>query len=470
MKGRTEKIYHRLPVWLQNFAISMFGYYWYGRRFGGVFKKELELCKKREYFSYEQWRIWQQKELQCLLVHAFINVRYYTKLFNEIGYNEGDLKDLKIEDIEKIPFLEKKTFRVLGDNEMLSQKLEPKGSFLYTSGSTGTPLKIRYSRRMHQKYFAIYESNVRNWAGIDVSMGRGVIGGRRILKEGLSDGPFYRYNSVEKQVYFSAYHISKKTTANYLEGLIKYKVDYLEGYASSLYFLARFIEELKLSAPKLRAVLTATDKLTPEMRNTFRRVFHCEAFDSYNGVDLCNLISECEHHRLHIVPDVGIVEVLNKYGQPCMPGEVGELVSTGLLNYDQPLIRYRIGDLVKLSKEQNCPCGRSMVIVDEIVGRVEDTVLGSDGREMMRFNRIFIDIPFLVEGQVIQHEIGKFEIKLVASQAISQSDLEKIRQRMNAQLGEIELEIKMVDYIERGPNGKFKAVISHVNKDEKEHK
>jgi len=282
------------------------------------------------------------------------------------------------------------------------------------------------------------------------------------LKDGNSEGPFYRYNYVEKQAYFSAYHISKQNVSNYIEGIRKYKLDYLEGYSSSIYFLARFAEEAHLKVPKLKAVMGSTDKLTFEMRETIQRVFQCEVFDSYNGVDLCNLISECPHHKLHIIPEVGIVEVVNEKGESCKPGETGELISTGLLNYDQPLIRYRIGDLVKLSIHQDCSCGCKMPVVDENVGRIEDVVIGVDGREMRRFNRILIEIPGVVEGQIIQHDLTHFEIKIVASNHLRDEDYHTIKARMQAQLGEIDLKINVVDSIPRGPNGKFKSVISYV--------
>ena len=56
-------------------------------------------------------------------------------------------------------------------------------------------------------------------------------------------------------------------------------------------------------------------------------------------------------------------------------GEEGEIYSTGFLNYDQPLIRYRIGDR-KLASDQITMCGRSMMVIDEIAGRVEDIIHG----------------------------------------------------------------------------------------------
>jgi phenylacetate-CoA ligase len=125
------------------------------------------------------------------------------------------------------------------------------------------------------------------------------------------------------------------------------------------------------------------------MRRIFKEVYQCKTYDSYSGLEACGLISECEHGKLHISPDVGIIELLKEDGNYAQPGETGEAVCTGFLNYDQPLIRYRIGDLIKLSNNQQCECGRHMPVVDEIIGRVEDTVLAKDGREMVRFHGIF---------------------------------------------------------------------------------
>ena len=177
------------------------------------------------------------------------------------------------------------------------------------------------------------------------------------------------------------------------------------------------------------------------------------------------LVSECEHGRLHISPDVGIVEILNENGEPCSRGETGEVVTTGLLNFNQPLIRYKMGDLLKMSIDQECPCGRQMTVVEEIVGRLEDTVIGPDGREMVRFHGIFYDIPSIVEGQIIQNTLTDFEIKLVISRPLSRENTGLIHKRMESQLGKINLQINIVDKIPRNANGKFVAVISRVKRD-----
>ena len=459
-----QKLYYFLPLFLQNIGITIFGIHWFRRRYTGIFKEELKKCNERSVYTQSEWDRYQTDLLRKLLLHANRTVPYYHKLFKDAGITQDFLENITLDQLNRIPLLSKDTFRRLGSTELLSSEPEPGGEFFSSSGSTGTPTKTLYSMAMHQRYFAVYESRIYNWARVSYKMPRGMIGGRRIIQEGISSGPYYRYNYVEKQVYFSAYHISKETAQNYLEGMIKHKVEYMTGYAMSNYFLARFIEEAGLKAPKLRAVLTSSEKLTQEMRDTFRRVYGCETHDAYNGVEATCLISECKHGRLHIVPDVGIVEVLNEQGQQCGPGETGEIVTTGLLNFDQPLIRYSMGDLIKLSLDQNCSCGHKMPLVDEIVGRIEDVVIGPDGREMVRFHGIFVGIPSIIEGQVIQHELSKFEIKLVVSNILLEKDLALIEKRMNSQLGEIDIKINIVSNIPRNANGKFKAVISHVER------
>lgn len=464
MNTLLQRLYNNSPVLFQNLAISIFGYKWKKRRFGGNFETYFEGFKQREVFSTNDWDIYTNTQLQHLLIHAYKNVPYYSNLLSQHGYSESSLKTVSKVDLKKIPYLEKNTLRQLGKTDLLSKKREANGDFYASSGSTGTPTSILFSANMHQKWSAAFESRIRNWAGLCIKDARGMIGGRRILADGASKGPFFRYNFAEEQIYFSAYHINAENTLNYVSAIKRYKPKYMTGYAMSNYFLARFIEEAGISVPPLQAVITSSEKLTQEMRDTFERVYKCKTYDSYSGVEACSLISECEYGTLHISEDVGFIEFIKEDGSEALPGEVGEMICTGFLNYDQPLIRYRIGDMARLSNRQECACGRNMPIIDEIVGRLEDTVVGPDGREMVRFHGIFINLPSVVEGQIIQNTLTHFEIKIVISKPITEYELSTIRKRMESQLGKIEVTITIVESIPRNANGKFKAVISHINR------
>jgi phenylacetate-CoA ligase len=456
-----DRIYPILPVSLQNAAISAFGYKWYKRRFGGIFKEEYEGFKKREEYSKEQWYEYQTLQLRKMLLHSFNTVPYYKHAFTNAGFTTSKFEKFELTQLATLPILEKNTLREKGTSDLLSNKPEFGGSFYSSSGSTGTPTRIMYSYNMHQRLSAVYEARVRNWAGVSKDNARGMIGGRRVIANGVARPPYYRYNAIEKQVYLSAYHISRNTVADYVKGLKKYNTEYLVGYAASNYTLARFIKEAGASVPKMKAVLTSSEKLTPSMRATIADVYKCKVHDAYSGVEWCGLISENEHRQLLISPDCAYLEIIKSDGTSASPGEEGELVCTGFLNYDQPLIRYKIGDVVKLSADQYTKCGRSFGVVDEIIGRVEDTVIGKDGREMVRFHAIFANLPNVVKGQVVQEDYEHFTVN-VQTKGLTATEKETIDKRMKSQLGNIELVINELSDIPVSANGKFKAVISKL--------
>lgn len=460
----TEKAYAHSPVFFQNLALSTFGVLWQHRRFGGVFEQELRGFKTREDYTHEQWRDYQNTQLRRLLCHAFDTVPYFQKTAKTLGFNRSDVQKFELQDLSRLPFLEKNTLREFGKTALATKKREPGGQFFGSSGSTGTPTQILFSAPMHQRWMAAYEARVRHWAGVTRRDPRGMIGGRRVVPDGVGKPPYYRYNFAERQTYFSAFHITAANTPNYLEGIKKHRVCYMNGYATSNYFLARFLEESGLEAPQLKAVLPSSEPLTEEMRSVFSKVYGCKTYNAWSGVEACGLVSECEHGRLHLSPDVGILEFLDpETKMPASPGQLAEVVCTGLLNFDQPLIRYRIGDLMRLS-DGACPCGREMPLVQEIVGRIEDTVIGPDGREIVRFHRIFIGLPSVVEAQVVQHDYDEFQVKIVATNPLPEAERKIIRERMCSQLGEVRIEITETNHIPRGPNGKFKAVVSNIKR------
>jgi len=458
-----QAIYNHSPLWMQNLMVSAYGYGWKKRRFGGIFHDEYVKTKERESFSATRWSDYQNQQLQKILLHAFKHVPFYKTTFAQYGITTASLKNVSVESLSCLPVLTKESLRQHGTTSLIAEKKEKGGHFFASSGSTGTPTQILFSHPMHQRWIGIFEQRVRSWAGVNSFIPRGMIGGRRVLSISSNNPPYYRYNFFEKQVYFSAYHISAENAENYLKGMQRYKVRYMTGYAMSNFFLARFFKEQKLNAPQLKAVLTSSEKLTNEMREVFKEVYGCKTFDSWSGVEACALITECEHGSLHISPDAGLIEVLDENMQPVNYGEAGEIYCTGFINYDQPLIRYAIGDSIILSDE-TCACGRAMPVVQEILGRNEDVIIGKDGREMVRFHSMFNGLHSVKQAQVIQESIDDLVIKIVADEKLDKKEEQLMRERIISQLGDINIYFDCVDAIPLNKNGKFQAVISKVKR------
>ena len=85
---------------------------------------------------------------------------------------------------------------------------------------------------------------------------------------------------------------------------------------------------------------------------------------------------ECKERKgLHLNEDHFIAEVINPEGEEVLPpGETGELVLTNLTARAFPLIRFRTGDLARISTE-TCSCTRSFARLESLQGRADRLVV-----------------------------------------------------------------------------------------------
>jgi phenylacetate-CoA ligase len=328
-----------------------------------------------------------------------------------------------------------------------------------TSGTTGSPVTTLWTNDELRSSVALREARSLRWAGCSLNQPRATFSGRIVEPDARSNGPFYRYNVVERQVYFSVFHLSARTAPAYVRALARHRSEWLNGFAVTLWLLARFIVELGLEVPPLRAVVTTSEKVTPAMRETMRRAYRCPVFEEYSSVENTLFASECEAGSLHVSPDSGIVEILRPDGTPCPIGEPGEVVATGLLRDAHPLIRYRQGDMAAW-RGGVCSCGRALPMLEGVYGRTEDLLISPSGRVMLRFDRVF-DLPAVREGQVVQETLARIRVNVVPAPGFSGEDRREIVRRVQQRMGnEVEVAVELVDGIARTKAGKFPAVVS----------
>jgi phenylacetate-CoA ligase len=171
---------------------------------------------------------------------------------------------------------------------------------------------------------------------------------------------------------------------------------------------------------------------------------------------------QCEQGNYHVQDHYGVIEILDPHGSPAKPGEMGEIICTGLNNMAMPFIRYRTDDTA-IPKPGHCPCGRGGALVERITGRIEDIIVTPDGRYLSRLDFVFKEMPNVKEAQLIQETPQSIRLRLVAGPAFSQSDKDRIAANLMERAGSgIRLQFELVDSIPRLPNGKFRYVISKV--------
>ena len=283
-------------------------------------------------------------------------------------WSASDKKAAKAGRLESLPLLEKDPLRANPTQFLRNNVSRKKLLVFHTSGSTGTPIATYWTTRELRSTTALREARSTGWAGVSFNLPRATFSGRLVEPNPDSSGPYYRYNRAEKQVYFSAFHLRPDTARDYVKALHHHHVQWLTGYAVSLFILATFILEQKLELPRLKAVITTSEKLTHEMRDVMQQAYACQVFEEYSTVENVLFAHDCEKGRLHVSPDAGVIEILRPDGSPCEPGETGEVVATGLIRtysrssaFDwetwQPGVQIPV-----LAAEQHRCCRKSLVV------------------------------------------------------------------------------------------------------------
>lgn len=469
MAHPLERFYPYVPVWAQNLGISLYGYAYKRERLGGCFEEQVRRFRERAEWPAERLRAYTDGELRRILLRAFDLVPYYAAQWKARGISRTQLEKFTAADLPSLPVLPKSDLRADAESFVARDVPRSKIHRYYSSGTTGTPITSFCTSADHQRFFAAREARSFQWAGVSLRRPRAMMGGRMIAPTAHCSPPYYRYNAAERQVYFTAYHIRASTAGNYVEGINRYRPEVFTGYAYSTSLLARLMLEqgLTLDYTPVAAIL-GSEKLSPDMRAVIGRALKVRVYEEYGSVEQCVLATECSQGSLHVNPDFGIVEIVDDSGQPVPVGTEGRILCTGLLSDTQPLIRYDIGDLAAWSAAP-CACGRSLPVLAGMVGRLEDAVIGPDGREISRFHGIFINLPNLVEAQVIQEDISLIRIRVVGTEKFNTADEELMRRRTALErLGDVRVVIERVPAIERTERGKFRAVICKIPPEQRE--
>jgi phenylacetate-CoA ligase len=128
----------------------------------------------------------------------------------------------------------------------------------------------------------------------------------------------------------------------------------------------------------LKLGLFGGEASTDRLRRQLDRELGFTAINSYGLSELCGpgVACECLEQRdgLHIQEDHFLVEVIEpQSGRVLDEGEEGELVFTTLTKEALPLIRYRTGDLGRVSYAP-CACGRTTARIVSLRGRIDDMI------------------------------------------------------------------------------------------------
>lgn len=458
MAGLFDTVYQYSPIWLQQVAVAAYGYTWYKRRFGAEFHRHVDDIQRRDAFDSQEFMCYQETRLQKILEAAKRSV-YYQRVFHQSGVTS---RMAPFETLQRLPHLSKEVLRSI-PRDLLTERRVPRGTQVFrSSGTTGTPTEVYYTKDFHGLTLAIAEARNLNWAGATYRDRRVMFGVRKVCRFNQKRPPFWRYSPAEDLAYCSIYHLSREFLPAYLRFLRYYKPRVVMGYPSALRTIADFAIETGDLPAAAKVIVTTSETVTDETRAVMEAAWRCRVFDRYGAVEGCVFASQCESGRYHVSPDIGIIEIVDEQNKPCGPGQLGRVVATGLYNCLQPLIRYELGDVACWAREQKCPCGRAMPIIERIEGRFEDMCVTPDGRCMLRFDTVFKGISAIREAQVVQEAANVFVINIVPAGGFDENSQDRLKQNMRLHAGNVKVEIRLLGAIPRTQSGKFRGVVCRL--------
>jgi phenylacetate-CoA ligase len=219
------------------------------------------------------------------------------------------------------------------------------------------------------------------------------------------------------------------------------------------------------------SVFCGAEPLPREMRQRIEDTWQTRLFDVYGSTEGGIIASECELHQgMHLFEDFSILEVVDQANRPVPSGEQGDKVLlTVFFRQTQPLIRYEVTDLVRLSTREQCPCGRPFALLESVEGRIGDmlylpSITGrEEGVTALQFQTIFDMQP--VNGWQVIQELDGWHIFLTgASEEMRDEDLLDALRQMLTRRGVIvpAMEIHRVTTLTTNATGKVLVLISHV--------
>jgi len=457
-----HNIYWNAPSFVKNWMASFHARKLDRQRYGLEYQQSLIELAKHDKWSAEYFAEYQREQVVKIIRHAATKVPYYRNIFTELNIQPDSITQLK--HLPRLPILEKEVVRS-NPKSLVDETLKIKDLFLFhTSGTTGTPLDIYGNVWSESTANACAELRWYAAAGMtrrhDCSA---TICGHLVVDPEQTKPPFWVYNKHWNQLYMSSYHLSEKNLGYYVDELRRFQPTFIEGYPSSVYAIAKYMVDNKLEPVSLKACFTTSETLYNYHRDVIKRAFECRTYDQYGSAELVVFAAECSAGSMHLSPEIGIVEVVDDNNQPVAPGQMGQLICTSLINYVQPLIRYRIGDTGTLDTDL-CSCGSPLPVLASLEGRTDDILITHDGLKIGRLDPMFKGVKGIIEAQIVQDDYDKFRVRLVPGNQYTKKDEDMIINNLIHRVGKVEIKIERVESIDRTSSGKFRAVICNLTK------
>lgn len=338
------------------------------------------------------------KELQHLKLARLVKTvcrwnPYYAKKFRDAGLVPEEIRS--VEDIRRIPPLSREEViehhREMVDTRYQSsipraaRSLEGPGTPVWwgrfrrhklirntSTGSTGAPTIFYDDGSTTARNWA-QELRLRDWYGI-----RPGVKEARLARVSAEYLPRSRVLWARKhlwhQLILPGMNLAEPEYALCLRRITEFRPRVLWGITTALTGLADYIRRTQadVSRWRLQLVITWAAPLYEHEKKLLGETFGCPVTNIYGSREVGHVAALCPQGSMHVNEEDYVVETEGTGGP-------GEILITTLNESPMPFIRYRIGDLGEVQRGK-CPCSRSLQLMKNILGRIGQVYITSEGR------------------------------------------------------------------------------------------
>lgn len=440
---------------------------------------------KSEWYLENLLQEMQLAKLRNLVEYANRWIPYYKRKFNEIGFTPSDLK--RLDDIKLIPPLSRQDV-IDHHHEMVDIRLQPSIHYAdhskkspgepvpfakfrrhklvrnTSSGSTGAPTIFYETGSVTARNWAC-ELRLKHWYGIHPGASEARL--VRLAADYLPSRTAIRLRKCFwNQLILPGVNLSEEEYAHCYRQIMQFKPEVLWGFTSALTGLADYMQRhartLPAGHPKL--IIGWAAPIYEHENKILTEVFACPVANIYGAREVGHVAATCPHGAFHLNQELLYVESEDA-AENSGPGEI--LVTT-LAASPMPFIRYRMGDLGKVTRA-HCKCGRALATLTEFLGRTGEVFITKDGR-MISPNfwcRTFMNAQLaqaVSRFQVVYAKSGNIRVRIVRNGNYLPEIEAGLKKHLEKNFhSDTNITFEYVPRIDPQVSGKYQMVINEAN-------
>jgi len=435
-------------------------------------EENYDFLNESQWWSTKDLKAYQKEKLKKLINYVYDNVPYYRELMKENRLVPNDIN--KLDDIRKIPILDKVKIRENKKKILSSDFSEENAILAQTGASTGEPLVFYRDKNTDEMAWGAFLRFL-GWMGYE--WGDKMAYFWRAPESIQKTGTWYQniidwyiFHYVSKMRHFDAFKMNDNYFADYARRLRKYNLEIIKGYPSSLIYFANYCINHNIQDIQPKAIITTAEPTSKRERKLLQDVFQCDVFDQYGFGEIFCVSLECEKHNgLHINTEHCIVEIVDENGNELEAGEQGRIIVTDLDNYTMPFIRYECGDIGSLKKEK-CLCGRNLPMMNHVDGRIFGLIRGVNENVVHGefFANLLQDLGWyeeynLTNFEIVQKTIEGIDCNFVCGIRPGNDAIKLFIESCHKYFGEMKINVKFIESIPLTPAGKRRNTRSEID-------